>query len=82
MSEHPDYTTMSGAEFQRAVGTDPEKWADAFAQQFRQVAAGVPSLCDTPEQIARWLDEILTGWFRDAMDAARAEAHDEILPQP
>ena len=24
-----DYRTLSGAEFQREVGTDPDKWADA-----------------------------------------------------
>ena len=25
-----DTTTMTGAEFQRHVGTDPQKWAEAF----------------------------------------------------
>ena len=35
MSEDaPDTTTMSGAEFQRYAGTDPEKWAEAFRQAF------------------------------------------------
>ena len=28
----PDYEAMSGAEFQRAVGDDPDKWADAASQ--------------------------------------------------
>ena len=26
----PDTTTMSGAEFHRHAGTDPQKWAEAF----------------------------------------------------
>jgi hypothetical protein len=26
----PDSTTLTGAEFQRHVGTDPAKWAEAF----------------------------------------------------
>ena len=30
----PDTTTMTGAEFQRHVGTDPQKWAEAFWQDF------------------------------------------------
>jgi len=33
MTDKPDYTTMSGAVFQRAVGADPEKeWAEAVIQ--------------------------------------------------
>ena len=28
--DKPDTTTMSGAEFQRHVGTDAQKWAEAF----------------------------------------------------
>ena len=30
----PDTTTMTGAEFQRHVGTDPQKWAEAFWREF------------------------------------------------
>ena len=47
----PDYTTMSGAEFQRAVGADPEKWAEAVLQDWQtnpraQVATIRDWLCD------------------------------------
>ena len=60
MTDKPDYTTMSGAEFQRAVGADPDKWAEAFAQR---AAAMSESLSDG-------LRDELAQWFRDAMDAA------------
>ena len=30
MTDTPDTTTMTGAEFQRHVGTDAAKWAEAF----------------------------------------------------
>ena len=30
MTEAPDTTTLTGAEFRREVGTDPAKWAEAF----------------------------------------------------
>ena len=52
-----DYRTMSGADFQRAVGTDPEKWAEAFRQR------ELPNVdIDTAE---------IAGWFRDAIEAGR-----------
>jgi hypothetical protein len=59
-----DYTTLSGAEFQREVGDDPEKWAEAFDQAVRSRDGNAPNGHD--ERIAFWLP-----WFRDAMDAAR-----------
>ena len=53
----PDTTTMSGAEFQRHVGTDAQKWAEAF------VCAGDRD---------GWLDAVrderiayAVRWFRD-----------------
>jgi hypothetical protein len=55
-----DYTKLSGAEFQRAVGADPEKWAEAFRQR------ELPH-CDTESDVTT--DEI-AGYFRDAMAAA------------
>ena len=59
MSDNPpDYTAMSGAEFQRAVGTDPEKWAEAYMQ------CADPAL-SRPHAVAA-----LTHWFADAMSAA------------
>jgi hypothetical protein len=53
----PDYTTMTGAEFQRAVGTDPERWAEAFMQRHRNALQR----------------DALTDYFRNAMDAARKD---------
>ncbi len=63
MTDQPDYTTMSGAEFQRAVGADPDKWAEAFLQ--RRHMLDVKSL-----DLQVWV----RGWFRDAMDAACRDA--------
>lgn len=60
----PDYTTMSGAEFQRAVGVDPEKWAEAYVQKSRDQPA-----VSHAEHVER-----LRCWFADAMEAAR-KAH-------
>jgi hypothetical protein len=51
-----DYTRLSGAEFQRAVGADPEKWAEAFRQR------ELPNIDIDTDEIA--------AWFRDAMEAA------------
>jgi hypothetical protein len=63
----PDYTKLSGAEFQRAVGVDPEKWAEAFVQSW---AFGVhPGVKDRAEKVAQTAD-----WFRDAMAAAVRDA--------
>ncbi len=56
--KQPDYTTMSGAEFQRAVGADPAKWAEAFIQRAEKDAR----LHLSTDNVA--------DWFRDAMDAA------------
>ena len=57
-----DYNTMSGAEFQRAVGADPEKWAEAFIQRAEKDARLHLSTDNGAD------------WFRDAMDAARRDA--------
>jgi hypothetical protein len=61
----PDYTTMSGAEFQRAVGADPEKWAEAFCQSIAYSRCGERLTLDRG---------FVLSWFRDAMDAA-VKAH-------
>jgi hypothetical protein len=61
-----DYTTMSGAEFQRAVGVDPRKWAEAFTAVIDASLQG-KALSDE-DRIA-----FAEGWFRDAMDAARKD---------
>ena len=53
-----DYRTLSGAEFQRTVRDDPDKWADAA-----MIAAE-----DLGYKVDRdWLRDLLA----DAMDAAR-----------
>lgn len=60
MTDKPtDYTKLSGAEFQREVGADPEKWAEAFCQTVK---------------LRGFEDELVASWFRDAMQAA-VKAH-------
>ena len=39
MTDTPDTTTMTGAEFMRWAGTDAQKWAEAFV---RWTARGTP----------------------------------------
>jgi hypothetical protein len=61
-----DIRTLSGAQFQREVGTDPEKWADAA-----MVAAE-----DMGYKIEReWLRSLLA----DAMAAARDGSIREVI---
>jgi hypothetical protein len=70
--EPPDYMGMNGAEFQRAVGTDPEKWAEAFEQRMgRAVADSEFTLSASREARVAYM----VGWFRDAMEAAVKAAH-------
>ena len=61
---------LSGAQFQRLVGTDPEKWAAAFLDAYAQ-AEGVRTDADRQAFVAQW--------FRDAMDAAVKGAWDKAL---
>ena len=67
----PDYTTMSGAEFRRAVGADPEKWATAFSQR----AAAMSEL------ISDDLQDELAQWFRD-FGAAVVAAYPPVVVPP
>ena len=61
-----DYRTLSGAEFQREVGTDPDKWADAA-----MIAAE-----DLGYKIERdWIRSLLA----DAMEAARKGSIREVI---
>jgi len=61
-----DYRTLSGAAFQREVGTDPDKWADAA-----MIAAE-----DLGYKIDRdWLRDLLA----DAMDAARKNSIRNVI---
>jgi hypothetical protein len=67
--EPPDYMGMNGAEFRRAVGTDPEKWAEAFIQSalWLQSFRGIVQAAGGP---AGNQQAVVAGWFRDAMEAA------------
>ena len=63
-----DYRTLSGAEFQREVGTDPDKWADAA-----MIAAE-----DLGYKIDRdWIRSLLA----DAMEAARKGSIREVIKE-
>ena len=64
-----DYRSLSGAEFQREVGDDPDKWADAFAQR----AAAMSEL------ISDGLRDELAIWFRNAMEVGRQRSIREVI---
>jgi len=59
-----DTTTMAGAQFQRTVGTDAEKWAAAFLAAYAS-AEGLRTDADRTAFVTRWL--------RDFADACVAE---------
>jgi hypothetical protein len=62
MTDHP----MTGAQFRRYAGIDPERWAEQFLLAFR---AGVPGMNSAAERQA-----FVAAFFRDAMQAAAATA--------
>jgi hypothetical protein len=62
-----NYTTMSGAEFQREVGDDVEKWADAAMQDAEREGYAVDR-------------DWLLKWLSDAMDAARKAKPPPVIP--
>jgi len=62
-----DTTTMNGAQFRRHTGTDPEMWAETFLAAYAQ--AGADGVRTDADRLA-----FVTGWFRDAQEAAVAEA--------
>ena len=72
----PDYTAMNGAEFKRAVGVDPDKWAEAFIQSafWLQSFRGIVQAAGGPEGNQQ---AVVAGWFRDAMEAAVKAATSE-----
>ena len=73
MTDAPDYTTMSGAEFQRAVGADPEKWAEAYCQRSAHLTH--KEATEDRHHIGMW--------FADAMAAAvKAHRLDPLRPEP
>ena len=57
---------MTGAQFRRYAGIDPERWAEQFLLAFR---AGMPGLNSDAERQA-----FVADWFRSAMKAAAATA--------
>lgn len=61
-----NYTTLSGAQFARQVGADPETWAARFLDAVTEV----PTTLSRVERIA-----FIAAWFRDAMAAAVKAAH-------
>jgi hypothetical protein len=63
------YRSLSGAAFQREVGTDPDKWAEAFAQRAAAMS----------ESISDGLRDELAEWFADAMNAARKGSIREVI---
>lgn len=65
MTDTPDYTTMTGAAFQRAVGHDPDKWAEAMYQNMNLPANSAGNLAAAEERVA-----FLREWLANAMAAA------------
>ena len=57
-----DKPAMTGAEFQREVADDPEKWAEAFLAVYHENKA----IHTDADRL-----EFTTQWFADAMEAAR-----------
>ena len=64
----PDTTTMTGAEFQRHAGTDPQKWAEAFWQAFDRDG-------DRADHAGTVV--LLAKWFADFAEVRIAE---EVMP--
>ena len=65
MTDKPDTTTLSGAKFQRHVGTDPEKWAEAYLAAYDHE--------DVAGQGAAERLRYTCAWFRDFADVRVAE---------
>jgi len=65
----PDYEAMSGAEFQRAAGDDPDKWAEAFLEAAHSFTGK-----NKGDRLA-----FVAGWFADAMEAARKNPIKEVV---
>ena len=64
MTEAPQ--PMSGAQFRREVGTDPQKWAREFLVAYE--AAPYDAVRTAADREA-----FVTQWFRDAMNAAATD---------
>jgi hypothetical protein len=55
MTEQPDTTTMTGAEFQRHVGTDAEKWAEAFVRAYDRDGMHEAGSAERAAYAMRWI---------------------------
>jgi hypothetical protein len=68
--DKPDTTTLSGAEFHRYAGTDPQKWAEGFIAAYDEAFLRVDDdpLIDRDERIA-WV----APWLRDYAEVRVAE---------
>ena len=55
MTEQPDTTTMSGAEFQRHAGTDAQKWAEAFVRAYDRDGMHEAGSAERAAYAMRWL---------------------------
>ena len=71
MTDKPDTTSMTGAEFQRHVGADPTEWAEAFLAVYDEafLREGDDPLIDREERAG-----FTAAWFRDYGEACVAEA--------
>ena len=65
-----DYRTLSGAAFQREVGTDPDKWADAAMYEIARVDFALGN---------KGRVEVLARWFADAMETARKHSIRNVI---
>ena len=67
-----DKPAMTGAEFQREVADDPEKWAEAFLAAYQENEA----IHTDADRL-----EFVTQWFSDAMEAARKAKPKPIIEE-
>ena len=75
MTEQPDTTTMSGAQFQRHAGTDAQKWAEAMDNEAGTIWGDEGAWPrNRVERIA-----FLARWFRDYAEVRVAEEVGRVL---
>ena len=55
MTDTPDTRSMTGAEFMRWAGTDPQKWAEAFVAANYPDGVHMRTRAETVEFVAKWL---------------------------
>jgi len=57
MTEQPDTTPLSGAGFQRLVGTDPAKWAEAFVRAYDRDGMHEAGSAERAAYAMRWFSD-------------------------